>query len=82
MKTFITESKLPVASNSSPIAEARPNEADDFELPEQPSFDSRPPRLSFEHAFALSEESLAWARAKPGFEEERLRTKCRAEFIM
>jgi hypothetical protein len=54
----------------------------DFDLPEEPGFISKPPRLSFEQCVLLSEEYARWAMRQPGFEEKRLAAKVTEEFKM
>ena len=69
-------------SDSESHAAKRPiEELSDFELPVS-GFVSKPPRLPFHHSVALCEQTLDWARSRPGFEERRAETKVLVEFEM
>ena len=54
----------------------------DLDLPIEPGFVSKPPRVSWEAGYELSELYVARANASPGSAERRLRDKCRVEFVL
>lgn len=71
---------MPESSNPSAKTEDPADVA--LELPTAPDFVSRPPILPFDTIVALCEELLPFEVGRPDFEERRLRTKVREEFML
>jgi hypothetical protein len=54
----------------------------DLELPIDPDFVSRPPRLTLEQAIPVLEQYRQWFPPRPGEAERRLQGKCAVEFVL
>ena len=63
------------------LAAFRPS-SPDLQFPIAPDFISRPPRLDWDAIVRRCEESLAFKRRQPGFEERRLASKVTEEFVL
>jgi hypothetical protein len=63
-------------------ATSHPDSSLDLELPIEPNFVSRPPRVSLDEAIALLEQYRQWFPPRPGEAEQRLKGKCPVEFVL
>ena len=77
----MNESGMPAANNGLLSVTGQPLDLD-LEFPDAPDFISKPPRISWEEIFALSEAALPEKLTDPNFYKERLLRKVTAEFII
>ena len=63
-------------------AEPAPADSSALEFPDWSAAVSEPRRLPWDALYQRSLEALPFELAKPGFEERRLATKCRVEFVL
>jgi hypothetical protein len=69
-----------LSDSSRPWPEADPNLRDDPLFPDGSGVEPRTYALTADEVIRLSEEGLPFITSWPGFEDERLRSKCRVPF--
>ena len=72
----------PLQPSAAIVSDPSQRQTPDLEFPDWSAAVSEPRRLPWDAIYRRSWEALPFERAKPGFEERRLASKCHVEFVL